>query len=121
MIDKANTVSLRLANLEVLINCVLYNPAATLHIMEAIQPGTSRVFFDKWFEAINADNRLPRVHDKKLSIMALCALMEMDPAAVPEAIKEGWPQIVSGALKIFKDLPAAIAGQFACLETRSAG
>ncbi|PSR70855.1 hypothetical protein PHLCEN_2v13296 [Hermanssonia centrifuga] len=116
VIDKANTVSLRLANLEVLINCVLYNPAATLHIMEAIQPGTSRVFFDKWFEAINADNRLPRVHDKKLSIMALCALMEMDPAAVPEAIKEGWPQIVSGALKIFKDLPAAIAARKA-LET----
>lgn len=106
--ESIQTNSLRLANLEVLINSVLYNPTAALHIMEGIQPGTSRLFFDKWFEAINTDNRLPRVHDKKLSIMALCALLEMDPAAVPETIREGWPQIVAGALRVFKDLPRAI-------------
>ena len=76
--------------------------------MESIRPGTSRLFFDKWFEAINSDNRLPRVHDKKLSITALCALLEMDPAAVPEPIREGWPQIVGGALRVFKDLPKAV-------------
>ncbi|KAJ3557178.1 hypothetical protein NM688_g1613 [Phlebia brevispora] len=107
-LDKAQTRGLRLANLEVLINCILYNPSATLHIMEAIRPGTSRIFFDKWFEAIRTDKLLPRVHDKKLTILALCALLEMDPAAIPEPIKEGWPQIVGGILAIFKDLPHAI-------------
>lgn len=90
---------------------MLYNPAAALHIMEAISAGTSRQFFDKWFEAINADNRLPRVHDKKLTLMALCALLEMEPAAIPEPIKEGWPQIVAGALRVFKDLPRAVEGK----------
>ncbi|KAH9949788.1 armadillo-type protein [Amylocystis lapponica] len=108
ILDAAQTSALRLANLEVLINTVLYNPAAALHIMESIRTGASRIFFDKWFEAINVDMRLPRVHDKKLSVMALCALLEMDPSAVPQSVQEGWPVIVSGILRIFKDLPRAI-------------
>lgn len=110
ILDSANTRSLRLANLEVLINAVLYNPAAALHIMESIQPGTSKLVFDKWFEAIESSNRLPRVHDKKLCLVALCSLLEMDPNAIPEPVREGWPHIVSGALHVFKDLPKAIEG-----------
>lgn len=110
ILDSAETRSLRLANLEVLVNAMLYNPAAALGIMESIQPRASRVVFDKWFEAINKPSGLPRVHDKKLTLTALCALLEMDPAAVPEPIREGWPQIVAGALVVFKDLPAAIEG-----------
>lgn len=110
--DQAQTRALCLANLEVLINCILYNPSATLHIMESIRTGTSRTFFDKWFEAITTDKLLPRVHDKKLTILALCALLEMDPALIPGPVKEGWPQIVGGILCIFKDLPHAIEGPF---------
>lgn len=107
---KAESVGLRLANLEVLINAVLYNPSAALHFMELHQPGTSRVFFDEWFAAINSDNKLPRVHDKRLSIVALSSLMEMDPSSIPDILKEGWPGIVAGALKLFKDLPKAMEG-----------
>ena len=80
--------------------------------MESSRPGMARVFFDKWFAAINAENRLPRVHDKKLSILALCALLEMAPGAIPEMLKDGWPGIVTGILRIFKDLPKAIEGPF---------
>jgi hypothetical protein len=71
----------------------------------------ARIFFDKWFAAINVDSGLPRVYDKKLTIIALCTLMEMDPAGIPEGLKEGWPGIVAGVLKVFKDLPRAIAGK----------
>ncbi|KAJ7813098.1 armadillo-type protein [Mycena leptocephala] len=99
---------LRLANLEVLINAVLYNPAAALHIIDSTQPGMARKFFDTWFAAIGDHNKMPRVHDKKLSIMALCALLEMPAGAVPETLKDGWAGIVGGVLKIFKDLPEAI-------------
>lgn len=95
-----------------LVNAVLYNPGATLHLMDSYTPGTARAFFDKWFEAINGENRLPRVHDKKLSVTALSALLEMDPAQIPDSVKEGWPGIVSGALRIFNDLPKAIAGMY---------
>ncbi|KAL4253351.1 Armadillo-like helical [Pleurotus pulmonarius] len=108
--DICETNALRLANLEVLVNAVLYNPQAALHLMESSRPGKARAFFDQWFAAIsNADTRLPRVHDKKLSILALCALMEMEPVTIPPTLTDGWPTIVSGALKIFKGLPQAIA------------
>lgn len=108
-LDKAETIPLRLANLEVLINSVLYNPSASLHLMETSRPGMARTFFDKWFAAINTENKLPRVHDKKLSILALCALLEMDPSGIPNTLTDGWPGIVAGVLRIFKDLPNAIA------------
>ncbi|KAF8887163.1 armadillo-type protein [Infundibulicybe gibba] len=105
-LDKSETASLRLANLEVLINAVLYNPSAALHMMEN-QSGMARTFFDRWFAAIKAE-KLPRVHDKKLSILALCALLEMPPNTVPTTLQDGWPGIVGGILSIFKDLPKAI-------------
>lgn len=111
--DEDQIPSLRLANLEVLINSVLYNPSAALHLIEASKLGTARNFFDRWFAAINSDG-LPRVHDKKLSILALCSLLELPPNAIPEQLRSGWPGIVSGILKIFKGLPKAIEGQLSC-------
>ncbi|KAF9527513.1 armadillo-type protein [Crepidotus variabilis] len=109
LLKDTKTPALRLANLEVLINCVLYNPGASLHIMDAHSPGSAREFFDRWFAAIDAnETRLPRVHDKKLTLLALSALLEMPANTVPQALQEGWPFIVRGALKIFKTLPKAI-------------
>jgi hypothetical protein len=71
----------------------------------------ARTFFDLWFSAINSnETRLPRVHDKKLTIIALCALLEMPADAVPEGLREGWPGIVGGALKVFKTIPKAVEG-----------
>lgn len=109
-IDVAESAALKLALLNVLINAVLYNPSAALHIMENSKPGCARAFFDKWFAAINKDVLLPRVHDKKLSILALTSLLELNPSGIPESLREGWPGIVAGALKLFKDLPKAIEG-----------
>ncbi|KAG1858851.1 armadillo-type protein [Suillus subluteus] len=108
-VDKGETASFRLANLEILVNAVLYNASAALHFMEAYKPGFSRTFFDRWFVAINSDSKLPRVHDKKLSILALCKLLEMEAGAIPEGLRDGWPGIVGGALNIFKALPQAVA------------
>ena len=109
-LDKAETKAFELANLEVLINAVLYNPGAALALIAAQRPGGARVFFDRWFVAVNAERGLPRVHDKTLSIVALSALLEMDPAAVPAELRDGWPGIVGGAIHVFKGLPKAIAG-----------
>jgi hypothetical protein len=108
-IDKGETASFRLANLEILVNAVLYNASAALHFMETYKPGFSRTFFDRWFAAINSDNKLPRVHDKQLSILALCKLLEMEAGVIPEGLRDGWPGIVGGALNIFKTLPQAVA------------
>ncbi|TFK71252.1 ARM repeat-containing protein [Pluteus cervinus] len=108
-LDKGETFAFRLANLEVLINAVLYNPVATLQIIEGSSPGAARVFFDKWFSAINnSEKKLPRVHDKKLCILALSALLELSPDSIPPALHEGWPGIVGGILKIFKGFSKAV-------------
>ena len=110
--DKAESRALKLANLEVLINSVLYNPSAALHFIETFRPGMARTFFDSWFGFIkSAETKLPRVHDKKLSIVALCALLELAPGAIPDNLKDGWPAIVGGIIKVFHDLPKAVEGK----------
>lgn len=88
---------------------MLYNPSAALHFIENFRPGMARTFFDSWFGFIKAaEAKLPRVHDKKLSIVALCALLELAPGAIPDNLKDGWPAIVGGIIKIFHDLPKAV-------------
>lgn len=109
--DSAKTNKFRLANLEVLINCVLYNPVAGLHFIEAYSPEMARTFLDRWFTAIKTENGLPRVYDKRLTVIALSALMEMEQSTIPEPLKEGWKFMVSGALKVFEGLPKAVAGK----------
>ena len=109
------TRSLRLATLDVLINCILYNPPMAFHIIESSGAGLSRVLFDKWFKALGEPGGLPRVHDMKLSVMAMCALLELDEASIPETLKDGWVSIVGGALTVFKMLPNAVNGRrFSC-------
>ena len=78
--------------------------------MESVQPNSSRLFFDKWFALLNSDKGLPRVHDKKLSVLAMCALLEMDPAGIPAPLHDGWGGIVAAILHVFKDLPRAVEG-----------
>jgi len=109
--DSAKNSKFRLSNLEVLINCVLYNPVAGLHFIEAYSPGMARTFLDRWFTAIKTENGLPRVYDKRLTVIALSALMEMEQSTIPESLKEGWKFMVSGALKVFEGLPKAVAGK----------
>jgi hypothetical protein len=104
------TRSLRLANLNVLVNAILYNASATFQIIEGLSPNFSRVVFDKWFKSMNEKDGLPRVHDMKLSLMAMCGLLELEESAIPPSLKEGWASIVPAVLAIFKKLPEAMQG-----------
>ncbi|KAJ7364952.1 hypothetical protein DFH08DRAFT_840445, partial [Mycena albidolilacea] len=81
-LDKAETAALRLANLEVLINVVLYNPAAALHIMETTQVGFVHKFSDSWFSAINDHSKMPR---KKLSSWRCVRCSRWRPVRCPGA------------------------------------
>jgi hypothetical protein len=94
----------------VLINAVLYNPGAALGLMDAQRPHGAQMFFSRWFAAVDKDHGLPRVHDKTLSIVAMSALLEIKAGVVPAELREGWPGIVGGAIKVFKGLPKAVAG-----------
>ncbi|KIO25700.1 hypothetical protein M407DRAFT_8258 [Tulasnella calospora MUT 4182] len=112
---KSESPNLQIAGLDTIINSIYYNPVLTLQALEQAQGG-ARAFFDKWFAAMNSPKGLPRVHDKKLSILALCELMKMDTSAVPQTLTEGWSGLVAGALAIFKELPEAEDRRAALLE-----
>jgi hypothetical protein len=96
----------------VLVNAVLYNPSAALALMDAQCPHGAQMFFSRWFAAVDKEHGLPRVHDKTLSIVAMSALLEIKVGAVPAELREGWPGIVGGAIKVFKGLPKAVAGTY---------
>lgn len=103
--------SAELVNLSVLINAILYNAASALQVFEGAQAGLSREIFDAWFSAVNKDTELPRVHDKKLSILAMCELLKLPPGAIPDSLKDGWAHIVGAILTLFKQLPGAVASK----------
>ncbi|KAG1739674.1 hypothetical protein EDB19DRAFT_1828681 [Suillus lakei] len=101
-IDKGETASFCLANLEILINAVLYNATVALHFMEAYKPGFSCKFFNCWFAAINSDNKL-------LQHLGAVYVIGDGGWHVPEGLRDGWPGIVGRTLNIFKTLPQAVA------------
>lgn len=120
LLDTEATLALRMANLGTLVNAVLYNPGAALQIMESTKLGVARTFFEKWFEALKAEKGFCRVHDLKLSIMTMCALLEVDASVIPASLQEGWTTIVSAALEVFKRLPQAVESKsWMCQCTRS--
>lgn len=89
--------------MEMVINCIYYNPAATLQVLE--RHGWTNKFFSLWFSNIENFNR---VHDKKLSIVAIVALIELPPDQVPPSIQPGWPKLMSGIVSLFQTLPVAM-------------
>ncbi|KAH8835826.1 ARM repeat-containing protein [Flagelloscypha sp. PMI_526] len=90
LLDNEDTRILKLENLNVLINAILYNPSATLGLLESLRPGKASLFFNKWMTAIqngSSTKGLPRLHDKNLTVAALV--------------------LVKAALKVFPDIPKA--------------
>lgn len=89
--------------LEMVINAVHYNPLLTLQILET--KGWTNRFFSLWFGNMTA---FTRVHDKKLCIVAISALLNLNPAQVPTSVSVGWPRLLQGITELFRTLPYAI-------------
>ncbi|KAF8941533.1 hypothetical protein BGZ58_006936 [Dissophora ornata] len=102
--DRINTVEFRVQAIEVVMNCLYYNPAVTLHILE--ENGWTQRFLTAWFTSLD---KFTRVHDKKLSIVALCSILSVPVEQLPPALQSGWPQILNGILTNFEGLPVAQA------------
>jgi hypothetical protein len=70
---------------------------------------------------INDHNKMPRARQETLDHGAVCVApcagreMALGGGAVPVRLNDGWPGIVSGVLKVFRDLPEAIAGAWGVL------
>jgi importin-7 len=100
------TKPLQLRCLGILVNTLYYNPILAISIMD--QNNLTSTFFQKWFSWFGD---LKRVHDKKLSIMAICAVLQSLPQA-PPVLSQAAGQLLAGALTLFKELPNAIKSQF---------
>ncbi|CAG8735053.1 7002_t:CDS:2, partial [Dentiscutata heterogama] len=96
------TLSFKIYCIEIIINCLYYNPILTLRNLE--ERGLTQAFFSIWFEHID---KFKRVHDKKLVIVALCSLLELPFEQLPPTLQAGWTQVLDGILTVFKSLPKA--------------
>jgi hypothetical protein len=95
--------SLRIHLMEVIVNAIYYNAPLALHVLES--QGLTNKFFSMWFSSIDS---FTRVHDKKLCISAICALLTINGQNVPVSVQQGWPRLLSGIVRMFQTLPAAL-------------
>ena len=95
--------SYRLHLMEMIINAIYYNTFISLQVLES--NGWTNRFFSFWFSSIEL---FTRVHDKKLSIMAISSLLTLNADQVPRSVQQGWPRLLQGAVRLFQTLPAAI-------------
>ncbi|KAL8720167.1 MAG: hypothetical protein Q9225_002933 [Loekoesia sp. 1 TL-2023] len=95
--------SYRIHLLEMVINAIYYNPILALRHLEA--NGWTNKFFSSWFSNIES---FTRVHDKKLSIVAISTLLTLRMEDIPSSIQQGWPRLLQGVVRLFQTLPAAV-------------
>ena len=99
--------SYRIHLMEMIVNALYYNPQLALSVLES--QGWTNKFFSTWFSAIDT---LTRVHDKKLSIAAISALLTVRAEEIPHSVAQGWPRLMAGVAKLFQTLPAALKRKF---------
>ncbi len=95
--------SYRIHLMEMIINAIYYNPVLTLRVLES--NGWTNKFFSSWFSNIES---FSRVHDKKLSIVAISSLLTLRAEDVPSSVQQGWPRLLQGVVRLFQTLPAAM-------------
>lgn len=101
--NEVKVKSYRVHLMEMVINAIYYNPVLALRTLES--NGLTNKFFSSWFS--NIEN-LTRVHDKKLSIAAIGALLTLQADEVPSSVQLGWPRLLQGVVRLFQTLPAAL-------------
>lgn len=109
---RASEDALIVCGLEVAINALLYNSTLALSHLES--KGWTDMFLGAW--SANAD-RFVRVHDKKLSIIALCQLWRTPSEQLPASAQNFLPASVAMMAKFLQTMPAAVLRR-AYLENR---
>lgn len=104
--DEVKVLSIRIHLMEMVINAINYNPLLALQILE--NKGWTNRFFTLWFGNMSY---FTRVHDKKLSIIAITALLNLNHDQVPASISVGWPKLLEGITELFRSLPGAMKSE----------
>ena len=105
---EVKTSELRTMCLQVVIAALYYNPALLLQIMEKIHlPNTTEPithqFLRQW---LNDADCFLGLHDRKICVLGLCALMEASPARIP-AVSTVAEKIMPSLLILFSGLQRA--------------
>jgi hypothetical protein len=122
--EEVKIKSYKIHLMEIIINAIYYNPILTLQVLET--KGWTNKFFSLWFGSMESFHR---VHDKKLCIVAIVALLGLNPDQVPPSVAVGWPRLLQvchlqsttqipaqlclltffkGVTSLFKTLPSAL-------------
>ncbi|EEB08535.1 karyopherin [Schizosaccharomyces japonicus yFS275] len=101
--EKPSAGSYRVFLIEVIVNALCYNALATLQVLEAHQ--WTAPFFTLWFNDIG---RFARVHDKKISMLAIVSLLSLPNEQVPPSLQSGWCQMLQVILTLLASLPEAM-------------
>lgn len=101
--DQLKVKSYRIHLMEMVINGIYYNPHLAIQVLEA--NGWTNKFFSMWFSSIDS---FTRVHDKKLSIGAIAALLTVGSQDIPTSVQNGWPRLLQGLVRLFQTLPTAM-------------
>jgi importin-7 len=100
---KGMVKSYKLHLVEMVVNALYYNPHLALNVLES--HGWTNKFFSIWFGSIDT---FRRVHDKKLCIAAISALLTIHADQIPVSVQTGWPRLLTGITHLFRTLPAAM-------------
>ncbi|KAJ2464933.1 Nonsense-mediated mRNA decay protein 5 [Coemansia sp. RSA 2322] len=106
--DAIETTQFLVYALEVVLNALHYNAVIALTVLEQY----------KWTDGIftrllqNA-SKFSRVHDKKLMILGLTAILNVPANQLPPALQSGLPQLFEGILKTFRSLDSAVEARAA--------
>jgi len=102
--DFVVTTSLFLHSLELVILAVSYNPQQTIAILD--RHDWTQQFFAQWFKNLP---KYTRVHDKKMTLWAICALFDwLNGVGAASPLVGNVAQLVQGALEVFKTYPRAL-------------
>ncbi|CAJ0650459.1 16009_t:CDS:10 [Entrophospora sp. SA101] len=88
-IENIETSSFKFYCVELVIDCLYYNPLLTLRILE--ERSLTQSFFTLWFKDLS---HFSRVHDKKLVIATICRFFEIPIEQLPATLQNGWSQLL---------------------------
>ncbi|KAI8810868.1 armadillo-type protein [Cladochytrium replicatum] len=89
--------------MEVVINALYYNAGLTLQIL--VNMNAAQQFFEAWLKHLNM---FVRVHDKKLSIVAMVEILGISPDTLPPLVQSIWNDLFKGCIFLFQSYPAAV-------------
>ncbi len=95
--SKVEGKSVRVMLIESAVNTIFYNPSLALALFE--KKGWTKSVFEAWFACLP---EMKRVYDKKLTVLALCAVLTVPVASLPALVQHALPNIIEQIIKIEK-------------------